>query len=219
VTDSWETVYSDVEDLLGPQLELDAWERTLYYHLLRHTRLKGIASAIFAVGPLSQQLPLSDFKVRDALRSLHSKGCINIEDRSRLGHLISVLLPSEIPSLSRPTSDTPVLDIESIDFYSGRLHVRPILERENHACFYCLKALTPETCELDHLAPRQDVLDNSYRNVVAACHGCNKAKGASPAQDFLRTRYRLNLLNDQELQSRFEALEAVQSGTKRPRLA
>jgi hypothetical protein len=50
---AWNQIYADVEDLLAPQLQLDSWERTLYYHLLRHTRLKGIPSALFAVGPRS----------------------------------------------------------------------------------------------------------------------------------------------------------------------
>jgi hypothetical protein len=44
------------------------------------------------------------------LRSLHAKACLRIEDRSRNGHLIHVLLPAEIPGLSRLTLKMPSID-------------------------------------------------------------------------------------------------------------
>lgn len=215
---AWKQIYADVEDVLAPQLQLDTWERTLYHHLLRHTRLKGVTSSLFAVGPLAKALPVSDFKVREVLRSLHAKGCLRIEDRSRIGHLIYVLLPDEIQGLSRPETVAPVVDLASVDFFSGRLHLGSILAREKHACFYCLRALSPETCELDHLVPQVERVDNSYRNVVASCHNCNKAKGSSSASGFLRGRFRAGLLSEEELRSRLSTLDAVQSGAVVPEL-
>ncbi|KAF0206699.1 MAG: hypothetical protein FD171_2255 [Actinobacteria bacterium] len=209
---SWDSVYADIEDLLAPQLALDTWERTLYYHLLRHTRLKGIASAHFAVGPLSTGLPISDFKVREVLRSLDAKGCIRIEDRSRHGHLIHVVLPSELPVLVRESREAPDIDIEALDFFSGRRYVEALLARQDDACFYCLRVISPESCELDHLVPQAERLDNSFRNVVASCHNCNKAKGSTSVVDFFRTRYRSGLLSEGELQSRLAVLAAIQSG-------
>lgn len=214
----WDQIYADVEDLLFPQLDLSPWERVVYHHLLRHTRLKGISSGVFAIAPLSKALPVSDFKVRDVLRTLHAKGCLRIEDRSRNGHLISVLLPEEISSVSRPAKNVEPIDIASLDFFSGRKYVAELLAREGGACFYCLKALTVETCELDHLIPQAEKLDNSFTNVVAACHNCNKSKGSVQAADFLRSRYRENLLNEAELKSRLTNLEAVQSGKLAPQL-
>ena len=212
----WGQVFADFEDLLFPQLSLDPWERTLYLHLVRHTRMKGLPSGLFAVGPLSRALPISDFKVREVLRSLHSKSCVRIEDRSRNGHLIHVLLPSEIPGLSLPTSEPASVDVASLDFFSGRRYVLALLARENSACFYCLRAITAETCELDHLVPQAEKLDNSFKNVVCSCHNCNKAKGSQQAASFLRDRYRANLLNEEELQNRLSTLEAVQSGSLVP---
>jgi hypothetical protein len=35
---------ADIEDRLFPILDLDVWERCLYYHLLRHTRVLGVGS-------------------------------------------------------------------------------------------------------------------------------------------------------------------------------
>jgi hypothetical protein len=214
----WEQVFADIEDLLFPQLALDPWERTVYLHLVRHTRMKGMSSGLFAVGPLSKVLPISDFKVREVLRSLHAKTCLKIEDRSRSGHLIHVLLPDEIASLSRPTVSAESVDIESLDFFTSRRYVQALLARENHACFHCLRSIAADTCELDHLVPQAEKLDNSYRNVVASCHNCNKAKGSQQAEAFLRARYRANLLSEDELQHRLATLEAIRSGSLAPQL-
>jgi hypothetical protein len=218
LTHSWPEVLADVEDLLAPQLRLDAYERTVYYHLLRHTRLQERPSGLFAVSPLAAALGLSDFKVRAVLRGLHAKGCLVIDERSRQGHLVSVLLPHEINKVSRPVSAVAPVEIETLDFFTGRKYIAELLARENGACFYCLRSLTVQTCELDHLVPQVDLLNNSYRNVVAACHGCNKEKGASPAADFLRSRYRSGLLSEEELSSRLNALDTVLSGSLAPSL-
>ena len=94
----WLSIYKDIEDRLAPQLDLDAWERTTYYYLLRHTRLENKESALFSIGPLSKIIPLSDFKVRDVLRSLDRKGCTK-NNVTRRGYEITVYLPKEIPEL------------------------------------------------------------------------------------------------------------------------
>lgn len=208
----WKHVFADLEDLLFPQLNLDPWERTLYLYLLRHTRMKGLPSDLFAIAPLSRALPISDIKVREVIRSLHAKACVRIEDRSRNGHLIHVLLPTEIPGLSRPAVEPAVDNVAALDFFSGRRYVLALLARENSACFYCLRAIAAETCELDHLIPQAEKIDNSFMNVVCSCHNCNKAKGYQQATSFLRDRYRANLLSEEELQNRLTTLEAVQSG-------
>jgi len=214
----WAQAVADIEDLLFPQLKLDTWERTLYMHLLRHTRLKGSSSALFAVAPLSKALPVSDIKVREVIRSLHAKGCINIEDRSRQGHLIHVFLPTELSSLSKAIPRLEPIDIELLDFFNDPRCAVAILERESYCCFYCFRALTLQTCELDHLIPQADRLDNSYRNIVASCHQCNKAKGAAEVAGFIRGRYRAGLLSEQELQDRLGALAEVQEGARIPKM-
>jgi hypothetical protein len=216
LTNDWERIYSDVEDLLAPSLALDVWERALYYHLLRHTRLRGNTSGTFAIAPLSKAVGISDFKVREVLRALHRKGCARIEDRSRNGHLIAILLPSEIPGLQHPSKESAPIDIEALDFFTERRYLGALIAREGGKCFYCLKQLTESICELDHLIPQAEKLDHSYRNIVAACHTCNKAKGELPASDYLRKLYREGLLNEKELQQRLEAVLAVQSGTLVP---
>ena len=212
----WRQIIADIEDLLFPQLKLDPWERTIYMHLLRHTRLNGASSALFAVAPLSKAVPVSDIKVREVIRSLHAKGCISIEDRSRQGHLIQVFLPAEISKISKAAPRVETVDIESLNFFTDRRGALAILERESHRCFYCLRTVTQQTCELDHLIPQAERIDNSYRNIVASCHQCNKAKGATEVASFIRAKYRAGLLSEEELQDRLAALAAVQEGTRTP---
>ena len=219
VQPDWSAIYADVENFLILGLGLSAYDRSLYYHLLRHTRLKGRESAMFAIGPLSKATGLSDFKVREVVRNLHQKGCLRIEDRTRLGHKISVLLPGEISGLVRPAAPTEPVDLLAIDFFANRQHLGAILARESQACFYCLKKLNHETCELDHVSPQKDALDNSYKNIVASCHGCNKAKGDRSAEDFVRSLYRSGVLNERELQLRLTAIEALRAGQLVPELA
>lgn len=214
----WKEVLADLEDILFPQRNLDPWERTLYMHLVRHTRMKGLPSGLFAIGPLSKVLPISDFKVREVLRSLHAKACVRIEDRSRHGHLIQVLLPSEMNDLARPILEPTSINVELLDFFSNRRYVVALLARENAACFYCMRSISPETCELDHLVPQAEKVDNSYKNVVCACHNCNKAKGSKEVSSFLRDRYRANLLSEEELKNRLSVLKEIQCGKLIPEI-
>jgi 5-methylcytosine-specific restriction endonuclease McrA len=216
--DGWEQIYSDIEDRLVPGLGLSVWERALYYHLLRHTRLKSLPSGMFPLVPLSKAVGISEPKVRDVLRALHRKGCVKIEERSREGHLVAVLFPSEMTGLPEPPNESLVIDIEEIDFFTGRRYVEALLNRESGACTYCLKKLSRETAELDHLIPQVVELENSYRNVVVACHGCNKAKGVLPASDFVRRLYREGVLNETELKARLARIEAIQAGEVVPEI-
>jgi hypothetical protein len=77
---------ADIEDRLFPILDLDVWERRLYYHLLRHTRVRGVGSVSVGLVTIGRANGMSEDKVRCALRSMNKKGCIQIEDRNRNGH-------------------------------------------------------------------------------------------------------------------------------------
>ena len=58
--------------------------------------------------------------------------------------------------------------------------------------------------------------NNSYRNIVAACHKCNTRKQGSESEDFLRDLYRKGLLSESEIEGRLSALEALRNGDLRP---
>lgn len=210
------TVFKQCEDYLFPARRLTNRERTLYYHLLRHTHAEGKPTAIFGLLPLAQALAVSDSSVREDIRSLNEKGCIRIEDRSRKGHLVRVLLPEEIEGVIPSESPTPSIDIEQIDFFSNRRFVDALLDRENHRCFYCLKGVRTDSCELDHVISRVNGGDNSFKNIVVSCHDCNTSKLAADPADFLRTLFRKGRLSAAELEERLATLEQLQSGKLAP---
>jgi len=93
---SWENCLKDIEDHLCPELKLTVWEKGLYYYLLRNTQLVGKEEGLFSIQALAVALNISEDKIRKSLRSMDSKGCIRIMERSGRGRLIRVLLPSEI---------------------------------------------------------------------------------------------------------------------------
>jgi 5-methylcytosine-specific restriction endonuclease McrA/predicted DNA-binding transcriptional regulator len=210
-------ILKDIEDRLMAGLELDAYERSLYYHLVRHTRAEGKESALFSIAKLAKRLGMSDYAVRDRVRSMDKKGCIKVEERSKDGHHIRVLLPDEIQHLpSTDVREDPV-DIEAIDFYSERRWADVLLKREGSRCFYCLRELVSNWV-LDHVVPAVNGGGNSYRNVVACCHECNAAKQASSARNFLRELYRRGLLAPPEFEARTLALGRLESGDLVPEI-
>lgn len=208
----WDKVLAEVEDRLFPRLSVGIRERGLYYHLLRRTRLVGVDSVVFAILPLANALSISQTTAREDLRSLHSKGCIQIDERSRRGHVVRVLLPHEIEGLDEIKPASPPVDVESLDFYNDRHYLDALLAREDQRCFYCLRMVGRDTCCLDHVTPQVGGGGNSYRNVVVACHDCNSLKQGSPAEDHLRSLYRRGLLSADELAGRLSALEQVGEG-------
>jgi 5-methylcytosine-specific restriction endonuclease McrA len=179
---------------------------------ISHTWLVGKETGLFALLPIATAVGISESSARERIRSMHQKGCIRIEERSKNGHLIRIVLPDQIPGLVPDAAERPALDIESLDFFTGRKYVAALVARENGRCFYCLRDIDANTCVLDHVAARMQMLDNSYRNIVASCHECNAAKQAQEAAEFLRSRYRQGLLSQPELQERLGVLEKLQSG-------
>jgi predicted transcriptional regulator len=209
----WPQIIRDIEDHLFPGLALNAWEKSLYYHLLRHTRLEGRERGIFSIESLAASTGISDWKTRDAFRSLERKGAVIIIDRSRKGHMLKVVIPSEIPNLQSEMSVVVTdINIEDVDLFTGRKYLTALLARESDRCFYCLSAITPETCVLDHVVAQVNGLDNSYRNVVASCHNCNSLKQENSPDNFLRGLYRRGLLSPAELEDRLQMLSQLQSG-------
>lgn len=210
-----ETVLKQCEDHLFPVMKMSLRERSIYYHLFRHTRLLGKETGLFAIDPLAATLDVSS-SIRDDLRKLHDRGCVRIEDKSRKGHLIRVLLPVEIPGVVPEIQPEAAIDLNAIDFFSGRRYLLALLARENQACFYCLRQVRSDNCELDHVVARAEVTDNSYRNIVVSCHECNTTKQARDPSDFLRSLYRCGVLSQPDLEERLAALGQLQAGSLQP---
>ena len=210
----WQKTIKEIEDTLIPHYKFDIWERGMYYYLLGQTRISGLEYATIPLSALSSALSCSDWQARKVIRTLAEKGCIELE-QTRKGHHVKVFLPTEL-DISIPQATKEKVDIEEIDFFKNREYVDVLLKREGNACFYCLKNISPETCELDHVIPQLDGGDNSYRNIVATCHRCNTHKQGKSVEDYLRQLYRKNLLSESELEDRLSALEALRNGELQP---
>lgn len=206
------------EDHLFRAKSFSVQERVLYYHLLRQSRVEGQEQILVALLPLANALGVAESTVRECIRALNERGCIQIVDRSRQGHLVRVPLPDEIEGVVPAEAPEIEINLDQLDFFNGRRFVGAVIARERSKCFYCFKAIRPETCELDHVQSRVNGTDNSYRNIVAACHECNTTKQESPAQDFIRSLYRKGVLSQAELEDRLQALEKLSAGQLQPSL-
>ena len=221
-----EQVWKDFEDYLAPRLGLCTIDRVVYSHLVRHSRLEGERRLQFSMLWLARGTHLSLGSVRDAVRRLLGHGVLRLMQRSRKGHVVEVRIPNEVHA-ARP-SRTPRREVtanRSRAFDGGNLNFAKTPElrgtihaREGGRCFYCLSRVTRATRSLDHVTPLAKCGDNSWRNLVSCCHGCNFRKSALPAADFLRWLHRERRLSDIELAARFRALDALAAGKLRPRL-
>jgi len=226
-----ELVWKQLEDQLAPRLRLSVIERTVYAHLLRHSRLEGKLRLHFSIMGVGRNIRLSMGPVRDAVRRLAAYGALRVVQRSKLGHVVEVRLPDEIrtprpnrletrPSVKEESAPARApLNLEEVDFLRTKPLRKSIHARERGQCFYCMRRTTPTVQCLDHVVPQARSGHNSYRNLVSSCMECNTQKGETAAADFLRRLYRERRLTAAELAARLRALDALASGKLRPSLA
>jgi HNH endonuclease len=143
---------------------------------------------------------------------------IQVTNPSRHGYSIMVQPPNAIPGISASVTSEPAIDPETVDFFRGRRFVRALLERQGGRCFYSLCTLDEQNCELDHLQPQANALNNSYRNIVCCSFEMNKRKGHTPADAFLRQLYRSGFLSAEELDERLSLLSRIQSDELKPKI-
>lgn len=91
-----ELVWKQLEDHLAPDLGLTTIERTVYAHLLRHSRLEGKLRLRFSIRWLARNVGLSTGPVRAAVSRLIAQGALRLVQRSKTGHVVEVRLPEEI---------------------------------------------------------------------------------------------------------------------------
>lgn len=223
-----ELLWKQLEDLLVPRLHLSVIDRTVYSHLLRHTRLEGKLRLRFSIIWLARNIRLSTGPVREGVRRLVAHGALRLVQRSKAGHVVEVRLPGEIRAMrlnrierraaAKEQRSRAALNIEEADFLHDKTLRKTIHARERGQCFYCLRRTSSTVHCLDHVVPRSQLGPNSYRNLVSSCMECNVAKGEKPADDFLRLLYRERRLTAPELAARLRALDALASGKLRPPL-
>jgi len=199
-------VWKQMEDLAVPRLHLSVFDRAVYSHLLRHSRLEGRLELRFSILWLARGACVSGFAARKAVRRLIGKGALRLAERSRAGHVVKVRLPEEIRSLGAgkiaacaPARLPSAANIEKADFLETRALRQAIHAREGGVCFYCLRRLRPMVRCLDHVVPRVRGGRNGYRNLVSSCAECNSQKRERRAEDFLRWLCREGRLSAGEL--------------------
>jgi predicted DNA-binding transcriptional regulator len=144
-----ELVWKQLEDQLAPRLGLSVIERTVYSHLLRHSRLEGKVRLRFSIRWLSRNIQLSSGPVRQAVRRLVAQGALRLVQRSKTGHVVEVRLPEEIrpERLNGTESRAAVavkedgsgagaaIHIEEADFLQNTTLRKAIHARERGLCF------------------------------------------------------------------------------------
>ncbi len=217
-------VCKEFEDVLVPRLKLSVLERAIYSHLFRHTRLVGKSRLRFSILWLANNMGIRGRSVRTAVRRLIHKGALRLIERSNLGHLVEVTLPSEVcaPRVNRTGTTAqakPLLNLDEMDFMRTRDLRQAIHAREGSVCFYCLRQIPSRAHCLDHMVPQAAGGSNSYRNLVSCCLDCNPQKSNRPAEDFLRELYREGRLSAKDLSARLRALQDLAAGKLRPKLS
>jgi len=207
---------SQIEDKMLPALDHTVWERAAYYHLLSKALLRVTRMVDCTISGLASTLGISDTKAREVLRAMHQKGSICIDSKSRTGHVVRVFVPADL-ELPASEAEAPP-DLESLDFYNGRRYLKALLRREEGRCFYCLREVSADTLELDHVDPLANGVDHSYRNIVISCHECNKLKQDLQPIQFFRQVLRRNLLSEDEFEDRLARLNALKLGDLVPKI-
>jgi DNA-binding GntR family transcriptional regulator len=80
-----ELVWKQLEDQLVPRLRLSLIDRTVYAHLLRHSRLEGKLRVRFSIRWLARNIRLSSGPVRQAVRRLVAQDALRLVQRSKTG--------------------------------------------------------------------------------------------------------------------------------------
>jgi 5-methylcytosine-specific restriction endonuclease McrA len=216
------SIVKQIQDYLCPKL--DSYEQMLYHYFFRHSHMEGSRECIVGLTSLRNKIglgtgvpgnPPSEDQIRTKVRSIETKGFIKIVDRTREGTTIRVLLPAEVPGCIPTEKRKNEIDVEAIDF-SIKPYRHCILLRESSKCFYCFRELKEGRYELDHVVPSSRNGNKTYRNLVAACLDCNNTKGDEAVESFLRSLFRRNLLSEEELQGRLQAVSELQEGKRVP---
>ena len=220
-----EQVCKQIEDFVAPRLRLSPIDRAVYFHLLRHSRFEGKVRIRFSIPWLARGAGICHPSVRWAVRRLAARGVLRVVERGNTGHLVEVRVPEEIRAAGigrmarRPLGAKRIDDLEGLDFWKHRGLRRAIHAREGGRCFYCQRLLTRFMRCLDHVVPRVEVEDNSYRNLVSCCVECNSMKRGRTGKDFIRSMYREGRISAAQLAARVRVLDALAAGRLRPSLA
>lgn len=226
LAEEFEQVYRRVVDVLAPKL--DTFEHVIYAYILRHTLLAdaeelaviGFKSARRKMSKGSGQKGsrMSEDTCRIKLRSLASKGAIEIVRTEHGGTRVRLVRPDDIPGLKPEPSTSGGKSLEEMDFFEVREHRQWIFEREGGRCFYTLVELDEKNFVVDHVISRPEG-DNGHRNFVACSRDANNQKGSADAAEFLfRLHHHDGVLDFNQLKERLDNLKKLQAGLLKPQI-
>jgi 5-methylcytosine-specific restriction endonuclease McrA len=216
-------VCKELEDVLAPRLKLSVLDRSVYSHLLRHSRFEDKPRLRFSILWLAHNLGITARRARESVRRLVDQGVLRLVERSNVGHLVEVRLPGEVPAARDGRTGTRArsqgeVNLDELDFMRTPALRRSIHAREHGVCFYCLRRTPRRAHCLDHVVPLAQSGSNSYRNLVSCCINCNSRKSDLPAADFLRQLFREGRLSAKDLSARLLAVQALAGGKLRPQI-
>src|SRR5258708_25689338 len=183
-----ELVWKQMEDFVAPRLRLSVFDRTVYSHLLRHSRLEAKLRLRFSILGVAGNLGLSPGTIREGVRRLIALGALRLLQRSKAGHLVEVRLPGEIRAVrlscieSRATAKGETagahaaINLEEADFLKNVTLRKSIHARERAQCFYCLRSTAPSVRCLDHVVPLVPAGRHSSPNLASSRRECTAQK-------------------------------------------
>ncbi len=169
---------------------LKPYETTLYLYLLRCTRLDGRAATRIGIRTISRDCGVgtrsssggNQQHIREVLRALEAKGCLEVGDRTREGTSYTVRLPLEVAAAWEQML-AATAPAKPKDFYRDPELRKGLFERDEWVCHYCGERVTEENATLDHLVPVSKDGADSAENLVTACLLCNSLKSGKTYEE------------------------------------
>lgn len=92
-------------------------------------------------------------------------------EAKRTGRIVTTQGYAKVRAVGHPLGDT-----HGYAFEHRMVLFRYLGADSALSCFWCARPLTWKTCVVDHLNEHKQ--DNRVENLVVACNGCNRARGA-----------------------------------------
>ena len=153
---------------------------------------------------LSDQENILGAAVKRRIPDLIQQKCIVVNRQRSGANVISIHLPSDIPTCRNLIEQEEREALAQADFKDERDYYNDpqrrltILDRDGHSCVYCTAPLLEDSFVLDHLVPVSKGGTNHRHNLVAACEVCNRRRSDSDPIQFLRENYRQQLITQEE---------------------
>lgn len=183
-------IIKEFVDFLLP--DLTPYEVSFYLFLFRKSYLEygkpqlrvGKRTIAYNCGKGTRSDKTNFQHVTKVLKSLESKGCIEIGDTTREGTLYAVKVPHEIPSVAEKIATFEQVKFsKDIDYYNDPERRKEIFERDNWTCQYCGEKVNQENATLDHYVPISKTGNNSAGNLKTCCLICNSLKSGKTFEE------------------------------------